>query len=232
MAKLFFKWLLLLSFIPFCAATQKTLKIAVIDTGLDLNDPRFKDILCPYGHEDFTGKGLNDNVGHGTHVVGLIKQYAEDSVYCLVILKYFDANNRNEIGSPYINALLALKKNNIDVVNLSSGGKTASPMERSIIKENSDITFIIAAGNDGSDLDKDCSYYPACYNLSNIITVGNLNGQLPNDTSNYGNRVMFWEQGTNVVSTLPDNKEGEYTGTSMACAVHTGKLIKERYHAK
>ena len=94
--------------------------------------------------------------------------------------------------------------------------------------------FIVAAGNNSEDLDKckinDC-YYPASFSLNNIHVVGNLNENgKRNETSNYGSHVHYWEMGTKVISTIPDNKYYKMTGTSMATAIHTGKFIYEMSH--
>lgn len=64
-------------------------RVAVIDTGLNLNDPRFTKVLCADGHADYTGEGIDDIEGHGTAVAGLIMQYAGKRRYCLTILKFY-----------------------------------------------------------------------------------------------------------------------------------------------
>ena len=221
--------LLLFLTIP-CQA--KMLKIAVLDTGLDLNDPRFKNVLCKTGHKDFTGEGIDDKVGHGTHIVGLIKQYAENSKYCILIFKYFKEsllNNSKYIIASYKEAI----KNNVKIINMSGGGNNYLEQEENIIKQNPKIIFNVAAGNDGKDIDE-VPYYPATFKYKNVIAIGNLNkdGKTRNESSNYGSDVKTWEIGTNVLSTLPNGKEGKLTGTSMSAAIHAGKLIKELYDNK
>ena len=111
---------------------------------------------------------------------------------------------------------------------MSGGGNNYLEQEENIIKQNPKIIFNVAAGNDGKDIDE-VPYYPATFKYKNVIAIGNLNkdGKTRNESSNYGSDVKTWEIGTNVLSTLPNGKEGKLTGTSMSAAIHAGKLIKE-----
>lgn len=52
--------------------TGKGIKVAVLDTGIDLNHPAFAPIKDNIEQEDFTGEGNSDDVGHGTHVAGTL----------------------------------------------------------------------------------------------------------------------------------------------------------------
>ena len=63
---------MLLAGLAILTASTLPLRVAVIDTGLDLSDKRFSSRLCKEGHEDFTHTTIEDKSGHGTHVVGLI----------------------------------------------------------------------------------------------------------------------------------------------------------------
>lgn len=45
-------------------------KVAVLDTGYDAEHPDLKSIVD--ASVDFTGEGVNDTVGHGTHVASTI----------------------------------------------------------------------------------------------------------------------------------------------------------------
>lgn len=202
------------------------IRVGVIDTGLNLADPRFRSVLCEQGHRDFTGEGIKDLDGHGTHVAGLIKQYAGNVSYCMVIIKFYTANNPN-VGS-FQTALQWAVDLKLDYINVSVDGSGSSENELKILK-NSKSTFIVAAGNQNIDLDVSCSY-PACYNLPNMIVVGALkkDGSGKAACSNYGKLVKVWEIGEKVISTLPGGTTGPLTGTSMATAVHTGKLVYEK----
>ncbi len=235
-------FLLSILFLVTPSLAREQLRIAVVDTGLNLQDPRFSELLCDKGTTsvDFTNTSINDTIGHGTHITGLIKEYAGDSNYCLIILKYY---------LPYSSGLDNLKrtikafayaaKQNVSIVNYSGGGGAFDETEMNTILNNKKITFIVAAGNDNINLDKNCYYYPACYNLSNIIVVGsNVSRFKKAPMSNYGRKVEVWETGENVLSTLVQDEckdqcllnKGYMSGTSQATAIFSGKTIYERTH--
>jgi major intracellular serine protease len=220
------KLLILLSFF-WSVNTYGFVRIAIIDTGLDLNDPRFTKVLCPESHIDFTGKGITDYNGHGTHVAGLIKQYAGDHGYCMVIIKYYneaDSGERNYFAM--INALSIIAQLKVDFVNISGGGTEYWEYEKILIESNPNTTFVVAAGNDGKWLGKH-HFFPCSYNVLNMICVGSISRYGRTKFTNYGKVVTAWENGLYVKSTLP-NGYGYMTGTSMSTAIRTGKLVKER----
>lgn len=221
--------LLALALTASLAAAAEPLRVAVVDTGLDLNDPRFAPLLCKSGHQDFTGTTIKDTHGHGTHVAGLIKQYAVHTPYCLIILKYYvaEATGRQDLDR-VVQAFAAAVVADADIVNYSGGGTEFSEAEYLAIKASPRVLFVVAAGNEHEDLtDPTKFFFPGSYNLPNIIAVGatTVRGtRLP--SSNYGGRIKVTEIGENVYSTLPDGRMGPMTGTSQATAIHTGKIIR------
>src|SRR5439155_27253978 len=87
--------------------------------------------------------------------------------------------------------------------------------------------FVAAAGNSGLNIDSTSNnFYPAEYSLSNIIVVGadTSSGGLAS-YSNYGaTQVDVVAPGSSVLSTLPGNKYGYLSGTSMATLMVTGAV--------
>lgn len=215
-------------FIPLSFAQ---IKVAILDTGLDLNDSRLKPYLCASGHKDFTHTDMKDRIGHGTHIAGLITKFAGASEkYCLVIYKTMDPKTRMRSGGYVSYIAEAFKEaiaNDISVVNFSGGGPEPSLFEwvsiRRALQQN--IIIVVAAGNEGSNLAQQ-EFFPASYGFGRMVVVGNLNqNHLPNPSSNYGCVVNKWEVGTNIYSTLPNKKYGAMTGTSQATAITTGKIV-------
>jgi len=204
-------------------------KVAIIDTGLDLSDPRFKHLLCKGRHIDLLGEGIEDNDGHGTHVAGLIKEYAGNSDYCLVIIKYFSKGKCNNLFT--LGYYFAITQG-ADIINFSSYGENYNKTEDYYIRTNKNIKFVVAAGNRGDNLIEH-KYYPASLIYPNLFVVGWLDKDgTPHKESNYGENITIWENGTNVLSTLPSGKEGFLSGSSMSAAIYTGKLIKKLYEKK
>lgn len=234
----------LLVALPFKAAysKEKVVTIAVIDTGIDKALPN----LCRYGHKSFVDGDLDplvDNHGHGTHIAGIINTNAGVGNYCLVALKYYSDSASGQTNlvnmKKAINYAINIK---VTFINISGGGPEANKRERELIKKALDkkIQVVVAAGNEHSNLDTSCNYFPACYD-ARLVVVGNLYqvngesflwfGEQKVDrkaiSSNYGTKVTRWEVGTDVVSTLPNGKTGTMSGTSQATAVATGKLVRQ-----
>jgi thermitase len=210
--------------------------VAIIDTGLDINDPRFMPFLCVAGHRDFTGTGLKDTNGHGTHIAGLIVKYAKKSNYCIKIYKaYVGDVELEKKGYKYeVAAIKEAIKQGAMIINISAGGPSQQYEELEMIKNHPEVLIVASAGNDGINLDlKQEQFYPASYKLPNIISVGMLTHRNKRDPrSNYAENIQ-WEVGENVLSTFPkwcDNTGCSthkiMSGTSQAAAIHTGKLVK------
>lgn len=235
--------------VPVLAQAKKPIIVAVIDTGIT-DDLRNASFLCKTGHKDFTNTGLTDRHGHGTHVSGIIDQNVkgiklnsfhdipklllESANYCQVILKYFDpksfSNGYNEVRA--INYAVDI---HVDVINISAGGNDYSKDEDVAIKRalQAGIKIVVAAGNEKSDISlRGKHFYPASLSPK-LIIVGNLdsnNGIAP--SSNYGSDVNSWEYGTNVISLAGAKRVATMTGTSQACAVKSGKIVREMLSSK
>jgi subtilisin family serine protease len=119
-----------------------------------------------------------------------------------------------------------------DIINYSGGGTVANPEELRLLREASRLGILVvaAAGNESTSSEKH-PFYPANYNLPNIISVtaiDDIKGKvemLP--TSNYGiHSVAVAAQGKDVMSTLPGGRYGQMTGTSQATAFVTGAAVK------
>jgi len=212
---------------------KKTIKVAVIDTGLNLRDPRFKRDLCKTGHRNFTqNESIADTNGHGTFMAALIQQYSGRGNYCILIEKYYSSK---QTESDTIKAMAAAIKSAIQqgatIVNISGGGGGYNQDEHDLIVNNPDVTFIVAAGNESHDLDiPGNEYYPASYYLDNEQIVGAVDseGTRPN-FSNYGSHVIAVELGVDVPFPYIINGEiSHVSGTSPATAIHTGKEVAKR----
>lgn len=196
------------------------IKVAIIDTGLKL-DYVNKVPLCKEGSKDFTKDGFNDTNGHGTNVTGLIFNGLNYSNYCFIILKAFSDNK------VFLNEALEWAYNqNVNIINLSGGGLYPIQREKIITKKILDkgIILVTAAGNESLNLDKNCNYYPACYD-KRIYVIGSTD-----KTANYGKIV--------IDATYPGgNRTGfgvTLRGTSQAAAQFTNDLLKtiKRLEAK
>lgn len=215
-------------------ANADTLRVAVVDTGLNLNDSRFAGHLCIDNHKDFTGTGIIDSNGHGTMVAGLIEKYAGKGDYCLLIYKYYQSTVPGIVNMKHeVEAFLEAIADGAKIINLSGGGEDFNEDESLLIKLHPEITFVVAAGNSGKNLDLPGNvYYPASYYYNNIVVVESVNEKGEKSSfSNYGKKVEYKELGEDVTS-YDINGSGTGSGTSFACAIHTGKLIRKMLNAK
>ena len=217
--------------------------VAVLDTGLDLNHPDLKNSLwvntgeIPGNGIDDDGNGYIDDVhgwntvsgsgnvfdrnGHGTHVAGTIAAEANNGVGIagvapnvkIMVLKSMDDSGRGTTLTTR-DALAYAKNNGADVISGSFGSNRGiDQLEYNALKEMS-VPLVFAAGNDGNNNDSN-PFYPASYDLPNIIAVGATDHQDNKPTfSNYGaSSVDVMAPGNNIQSTLP----AALTETTVLC---------------
>lgn len=203
----------------------RTLKILEVDTGVDLSH---KELKMHVNKNEWEKLDYIDINSHGTHVAGIILKGTCSEIQ-LISCKYYIPLNPSDSLENSINCFKRALKENIDIINYSSYGTEPSKDEFDILKQLSDkgVLFITAAGNENKDLsDPRNTAYPAKYDLSNIIVVGNLNDDgIKAQTSNYGLKEMKWEKGMYVLSALPEGKSGYMSGTSQAAAKFTNRLL-------
>ncbi len=202
--------------------------------GLDDDENGFIDDF--HGWNFSSNKGdVSDSHGHGTHIAGIIGGHCTscDGSHQgvapdvnLMILKYYDpfAPGENNLQAS-IRAIDYAIKMKADIINYSGGGTQRSLAEEAAIRrvQKAGILFVAAAGNEKSNSDI-LKYYPADYQLSNIISVtatDNSNNILP--SSNFGiHSVDIAAPGKSVNSTIPGGGYGRMTGTSQATAFVSG----------
>lgn len=184
-----------------------------------------------------SNNSLVDNHGHGTHIAGIVGARGGNNFgisgvaprVSLMVLKYYDpkASNSNNLKNT-IEAIRYAVKMKAHIINYSGGGTDYSAEEFAAVKEaeKAGILFVAAAGNEKSNSDESGKhYYPADYELSNIISVTAVNKEETKvlASSNYGVRTVdLAAPGENIYSTLPGNGFGLMTGTSQATAFVTG----------
>jgi subtilisin family serine protease len=167
----------------------------------------------------------SDGNGHGSHTAGTIGGVGNNGVGVvgvnwqvrLAALKFLD-----DSGSGYTsNAVLAMQyavKEGIKVSNNSWGGGGYSQALYDAINAAKSVghIFVAAAGNSGTNNDT-APFYPANYNLDNLIAVAATDS---NDArasfSNFGaTMVDLGAPGVGIYSTIPGGY-ASYSGTSMA----------------
>ncbi|MDZ4677857.1 MAG: S8 family peptidase [Oligoflexia bacterium] len=175
-----------------------------------------------------------DNHGHGTHIAGIVGAVGGNGIgmsgvcpkVSLMALKYYDPTSKgNDNLRNTVRAIRYAAKMGAHIINYSGGGTEPNDDEFEAIKYSNDkgVLFVAAAGNERSNSDL-APYYPADYNLPNIISVTAIDSFAKVlKTSNYGIKsVHLAAPGEGIYSTLPNGNYGLMTGTSQATAFVSG----------
>ena len=152
------------------------------------------------------------NAGNGVGIAGIVQS---DHVKVMAV-KALGGSDGSGTTASIIQAIQYAEANGAQICNLSLGSSQNDPaLYRTIA--SSKMLFVVAAGNDGTDLETAPSY-PASYDLDNLIAVANIryDGEL-DPTSSYGAAsVDLAAPGSYILSTTPGNTYRYMTGTSLA----------------
>lgn len=166
-----------------------------------------------------------DNDDHGTHVAGIIGAVSNNNIGIagiasnikvkIMALKINGGENGTGDIASSIEAIKYATMMGASICNISWGTSFQTGALEKVIRE-SDMLFVAAAGNSGTDND-DQPIYPASLKLNNVISVTFIDpkGKLTK-FSNYGkNSVEIAAPGEDIVSTIVGNYS-TMSGSSMA----------------
>lgn len=211
-----------------------TVKVAVLDTGVDYTHPDLKDkvILGPdYIDRDNDPKDMH---GHGTHVAGIVAAQLNNQTGIaglapnvkIVAVRVLDAKGGGSLFN-IAKGIAYAANNGIKVINLSLGSPPGGVIMRTLANfigsyaEMKGSLVIAAAGNEGGAIG-----LPAA--ASKFMAVGAVNNHNTLATfSNRGKQLSVVAPGVNILSTFPTyevtaNQSGlpqnyaSLNGTSMA----------------
>jgi len=187
---------------------------------------------------------LTPNLGHGTHVAGIIaarrnNQIGVDGIADNVLIMTILATTStgDERDKDVANAIRYAVNNGAKVINMSFS-KRFSPDKKVVDEaihyaEKRNVLIVHAAGNDGEDIDiADNFHYPvAIYEngkrATNFITVGwsrsKFDYRLAHPYSDYGvKNVDIFAPGSDIFSTVLGNSYDFKSGSSMATPMVSG----------
>ncbi len=198
---------------------QNEVVVAVLDTGIDTK------------HEDLAGAVINsvnlttsptaeDVYGHGTHVAGIIAARTNNGVGIagadqnVKLLNVKIADDNGDCSSIDVaNGIVWAADHGANVINLSLVlTRPSAGLEPAVDYAWSKGAVVIAAAGNGIQLAKS---YPALY--QNCIAVVATNDKDQVGTGLAGKEAIA-APGYNIFSTLPGNKYGYKSGSSMAAA--------------
>jgi subtilisin family serine protease len=227
--------------------------VAVIDTGVQVVHSAFKDNTVLPGYNAKTKDGnVKDRWDHGTHVAGIIagsapamgiEGVAQGATLMPIKLSTPISVNSN-LMDRLADSIRYAVDNGANVINVSLGvdmeswtmkqvhGDSRQKVDEALrYAEEKGVVVVAAAGNSGNEPDtQDTVSYPA--NVSTVITVSNLDDTRPKDgldlhpTSSVGPAVDLAAPGTDITSSVPDNKADKMTGTSMAAPYVAGVVAQ------
>ena len=214
--------------------------VAVLDSGADLSHPDLAANLVPGWNFVNNTSDPSDDLGHGTHVAGIIGAVGGNGVgvaginwhVSIMPLKICDAGGSCSLDEE-VSALQYAVDHGAKIANASFGGNYGGyqPEEDAIAAAGrAGLLYVAAAGNENSDNDR-MPFYPAGYPLDNIISVAaTTSSHGLASFSDYGfTSVQTAAPGQDILSTMLTSGPlsnpsgyGALSGTSMAAPEVTG----------
>lgn len=207
--------------------------VAVLDTGVQLDHPALAASLTaarydfvdddplpedePNGLDDDGDSFVDEGVGHGTHVAGVVHLVAPEAQ--IMPLRVLDSDGCGNVFT-IAKAVTYAADNGAAVINLSLGMGQESELLEDVIKDviEGGVVVVAAAGN----LNTDAEQYPAAEGDALAVTsVGP--GDIKSAFSNFGDWMHVAAPGESIYSTLPASGYGWWSGTSMATPFVAGQ---------
>ena len=213
-------------------------KIAVIDTGIDLKHPAFTGAILTTEMWDYVGNDATPQeegtlgfgaYGHGTNIAGIVLQIAPRAK--ILPLRVLGADGSGDVTKVAAAINYAVSKG-VQIINLSLGSDNkSSTVQKAIDRAASKGIFVIASsGNTGDQK----VTFPASVAFEDKISgsyslsVGSVNANdLKSSFSTYGTDDKPLEivaPGESVHAPAPDNRMAAWSGTSMAAPMVSGAL--------
>lgn len=191
----------------------RRVRIAVVDSGTDGSHELFSEGQVETGWSTITlGDGQDDEIGHGTHVAGIVAQNMPGASIVPVQIV-------NKSGGSLSNVISAFRwaiDEEVNVINASFGVFSPSHAMKHLLEEarEANIVVVAAAGNNATTQ----PFYPASYD-DEVVAVASVDAEGQKmEKSNYGAYVDVAASGKSIWSSLPNGGYGYKSGTSQAAA--------------
>lgn len=210
--------------------TNKTIIVAVIDTGIEMQHEDLKNKIHPDGYNFILDNNeIYDLHGHGTNISGVIAAEANNlkgiagitGLLNIQILPLQVSQDGSIKLSDFIKAINYAIDKDVDIINASFSSSNYSEILNQVIQDavNQGIIFVAGSGNQGHNN----YHYPASYD--NVISVGSI-GKDENVSyfSNYNDKVDIVAPGEKIYTTTINNSYIYKGGTSLSTSVVSGVI--------
>ncbi|MFD4371640.1 type VII secretion-associated serine protease mycosin [Streptomyces sp. NPDC058486] len=238
-------------------STGKGVRVAVIDTGVDVRNPQLAKAvdarsginLIPKSAKDANGyklkrgkeNGTTDTVGHGTKVAGIIAArpvkgtgfvgLAPDATIIPIQQNDADGNGTAETLATAIRHAIAKKAHVINISQDTANAVKPTPLLEQAVQAalDKEIVVIASAGNDGLGGNVKATY-PASYQGVLAVAASDRNNERA-QFSQSGDFVGVAAPGVDMVSTVPGGGHCADNGTSFSAPYVAGlaALIKSEH---
>jgi thermitase len=219
---------------------NRNVVVAVIDTGADFNHSDLRPNMVPgYDFRNNDNSPMDEtsgqNPGHGTHCAGIIGSSGliDNGIVGLspevsmMPIRFLGADGSGDLDGA-VKSIDYARENGAQIISASWGAAVPKAQAQPILDaieraDKAGITFIAAAANDGKNNDR-TEVWPTNSGFPNTISVAASD---QNDAkagfSNFGLKtVHVAAPGVDILSTLPNNRYGKLSGTSMATPLVSG----------
>ena len=230
---------------------SKEVVVAVVDTGIDFFHPDIRDNIWINTNE-IPGNGLDDDnngyiddvhgydfvsddgdpfddQSHGTHVAGIVGAVTNNrqgsagvaQKVSMMAIKTFGVRGTADVATVARGVRYAID-HGARIINASWGVDVRSEIMRTLVEEaaEADVLFIAAGGNRQSNQ----LFYPAAFDHTIGVGATDRNDKRTR-FSNFGPFIDLAAPGQTIFSTMPDNRFGFLSGTSMAAPHVTGAAV-------
>ena len=216
--------------------TGKGVTVAIVDSGLSGTTGDIDKSRVLPGKNCVGGTGVDDTLGHGTFVAGVIGATQDNGVgiagiapgVTIVPIKCY-ATDETDFAAQAAGIYAAVDEYHCDILNISAGDPEIVPEVEAAIRHALDegVIVVAAAGNSGDTQ----LLYPASYD--GVISVSNVGRDLVlSATSNKNDHVWVTAPGREIISLgrLPGTvKMSSGTSFSAPAVAGVAALLKEAF---
>jgi subtilisin family serine protease len=213
-------------------ASLKTVNVAVVDTGVDLNHPDLKGVLLPGANFDVPGAPPQDEAGHGTMTAGCVGAIANNGIGVAGVApnaKIIPVKVGNSASS--VCEAMMWAADHADMITMSLSFKPNMSEYPAAIEStkraaqyvmNKKIPMICSMGNTGTESKNVPSYF-AGNEVPGLVAVGATDkADKVTSFSTFGNWTSVSAPGKDIMTTNMGGKWGAVSGTSFSTPLTAG----------